>query len=169
MKECSNYWTIVLISHAIKFMLKILQVRLQQYMSWEQFNLGFDKVEEPEIKLPTLTGSQRKQGNFRKISTSVSLTMLKPLTMWITTNCGKFLRDGNTRPPYLPPVKPKREVQQRMRWLNGITNSMDMNLGTVWDLVRDREACHTATHGLSKSWRRLGDWMTTPKMFPEKW
>ena len=46
----------------------------------------------PEIKLPTSVGSQKKQQNFRKTPTSASLTMLKPLTVWITTNCEKFLK-----------------------------------------------------------------------------
>ena len=49
-------------------------------------------AEEPEIKLPTSVGSWKKQENSRKTSTSASLTMLKPLTEWITTNCGKFLK-----------------------------------------------------------------------------
>ena len=53
---------------------------------------GLEKAEEQEIKLPTLIVSQRKQGNFRKTFTSASLTMLKPLTVQITTNCGKFLK-----------------------------------------------------------------------------
>ena len=56
------------------------------------YNLSLEKAEEPEMKLPTFLGSQRKQNNSRKISTSVSLTALKPLTVWITTNCGKFLK-----------------------------------------------------------------------------
>jgi len=56
------------------------------------YKLGLAKAEEPEIKLPSFIGSQRKQGNSRKTPTSVSLTMLKPLTVWITTNCGKFLK-----------------------------------------------------------------------------
>jgi len=56
------------------------------------FKLDLEKAEEPEIKLPTSIGSQKKQENSRKISTSASLTMLKPLTVWITTNCGKFLK-----------------------------------------------------------------------------
>ena len=47
------------------------------------FKLGLEKAEKSEIKLLTFTGSQRKQGNSRKTSTSVSLTMLKPLTVWI--------------------------------------------------------------------------------------
>ena len=52
---------------------------------------GLEKAKEPEVKLPTFVGSWRKQGNSRKTSTSVSLTIQKPLTLWITTNCGKFL------------------------------------------------------------------------------
>ena len=88
-KECSNYHTIVLISLASKVMLKILQARLQQYMNQEQC---LEKAEEPEIKLPTFVESQRKQGNSRKTSTSASLTILKPLTVQITTNCGKFFK-----------------------------------------------------------------------------
>ena len=63
--------------------------------SWRTKNfqttkLGLEKAEEPEIKLPTLAGSQRKQRNSRKTSTSVSLTTWKPLTVWIITNCGKL-------------------------------------------------------------------------------
>ena len=56
------------------------------------FKLDLEKAEEPEIKLPTSVGSQKKQENYRKTSTSVSLTTLKPLTVWITTNCGKFFK-----------------------------------------------------------------------------
>ena len=91
-KECPNSCTIALISHATKVMLKILQARLQQYVNWEfpDVQVGFRRVKEPEIKLSAFTGSQRKQGNSRKTSTSASLTMLKPLTVWITTTCAKF-------------------------------------------------------------------------------
>ena len=60
--------------------------------NFKMYNLGLEKAEEPEMKLPTFLGSQRKQKNSRKISTSLSLTALKPLTVWITTNCGKFLK-----------------------------------------------------------------------------
>ena len=48
--------------------------------------LGLEKAEKPEIKLPTFTGSQKKQWNSRNTSTSASLNMWKPLTVWITTN-----------------------------------------------------------------------------------
>ena len=107
-KECGNYCTVALISHTYKVILKILQTRLQQYMIWElpDVQAGFNKSEEPEIKLLTSTESQKKKDNSRKRSTSASLTSLKPLTVWITTNCKKILRDGNTRPLYLPPEKP---------------------------------------------------------------
>ena len=89
-KECSNYCTIALISHASKVMLKILQAGLQKTVSFQMFQLVLEKAEEPEIKLSTSAGSSKNQGSSRKTSTSALLTMPKPLTVWITTNCGKF-------------------------------------------------------------------------------
>ena len=61
-KECSNYHTIALISHASKVMFKILQARLQQYMNenFQKFKLVLEKAEEPEIKFPTSAGSSKK-------------------------------------------------------------------------------------------------------------
>ena len=56
-KECSNYRTIALISHASKVMLKVLQAMLLQYVNFQMFKLDLEKAEEPEIKLPTSTGS----------------------------------------------------------------------------------------------------------------
>ena len=75
-------------------MLKVLQARLQQYMNRElpDVQAEFRKAEEPEIKLPTSTGSSKKQETSRKPSTSALLTTPKPLTVWIKTNCGKFFK-----------------------------------------------------------------------------
>jgi len=73
-------------------MLKILQARLQQYMNHElpDFKLVLEKAEEPEIKLPTSGGSSKKEESSRKASISALLIMTKPLTVWITINCGNF-------------------------------------------------------------------------------
>ena len=89
-KECSNYHTIALISHTSKVMLKILQARLQEYVNFQMFKVDLEKAEEPEIKLPTSAGSSKKQESSRNTSISALLTMPKPLTVWITLNCGKF-------------------------------------------------------------------------------
>ena len=56
------------------------------------FKVDLEKAEEPEIKLPTSAGSLKKQESSKKKSNSVLLTMAKSLTVWITTNCGKFLK-----------------------------------------------------------------------------
>ena len=71
-------------------MLKIPQARLQQHVNRElpDVQAGLEKAEEPENKLPTSTGSWKKQESSRK--TSILLAMPKPLTVWITVNCGKF-------------------------------------------------------------------------------
>ena len=93
-KESSNYCTIVLISHAGKVMLKSFKLGFSSTWTkkFQMDKLGLEKAEEPEIKLPTFVGSYGKQENSRKTSISVSLTTLKPLTMWTTTNCRKFLK-----------------------------------------------------------------------------
>ena len=95
------------------------------------FKLVLEKAEEPGIKLPTSTGSWKKQESSRKTSISALLTMPKPLTVWITINCGADLmgfcslsRAPGTWPLILPPVErdPSQDPEQpgavsTLRWL----------------------------------------------------
>ena len=92
-KECSNYCTIALISHATKVMLKILQARLQQYVIHElpDVQAGFRKVRGTRDQIANIPWIIKKAREFqKKTSISALLTMPKPLTVWITINCGKF-------------------------------------------------------------------------------
>ena len=93
-KECSNYHTITLISHTIKIMLKILQAKLQQYMNCElpDVQAGFRKGRGTRDQIATSAGSWKKQESYRKTSIFALLTMPKPLTVWIMTKYGKFLK-----------------------------------------------------------------------------
>ena len=102
-KECSNYHTTVLISHASKVMLKILQARLQQYVNHElpDVQAGFRKGRGTRDQIANIRWIIKKAREFRKISVSVLLTMPKPLTVWIPINCGKFFKSWEyqtTRP-----------------------------------------------------------------------
>ena len=93
-KECSNYHAIALISHASKVMLKILQARLQQYVNRElpHVQAGFRKGRGTRDQIANIHWIIEEQESSRKTSTSALLNMPKPLTVWITTNCGKFLK-----------------------------------------------------------------------------
>ena len=93
-KECSNCRTIALISQASKVMLKILQARLQQYRNQELSDVqaGFRKGRGTRDQISNIRWISKKQESSRKTSISALLTLPKPLTVWITINCGKFFK-----------------------------------------------------------------------------
>ena len=93
-KKCSNYRTIALISHVSKVMLNILQARLQQSVNHElpDVEASFRKGRGIRDQFAKSVASLKKQESSRKTSISVLSTMPKPFTVWIPTNCGKFLK-----------------------------------------------------------------------------
>ena len=93
-KECSNYHTVALTSHASKVMLKIFQGRLQQYVNCEfpDVQAGFRKGRGTRYQIVNICWIIEKSRGLQKKSTSALLTKRKPLTVWITMNCGKFLK-----------------------------------------------------------------------------
>ena len=161
-RKCSNYHIISFISHAIKVILKILQARLYKYLNWELQNVqsGFQRGRETRHQLPTFFGLWRKQGNFRKkkIYMSSSLFMLKYLTLWITTNCEKFLKkcEYDTNLPvswetYMQ-VK-KQQLELNMEWWTGF------KLQKKYDkTVYSHPAYLASIH--STSWKITGWWIT---------
>ena len=93
-RECSNYHTIALISNVSKVMIKILQVRLQQYMNRElpDVQVGFRKGRGTRVQIANIHWIIKKARKFQKSIYFSLLTMPKPLTVWITINCGKFFK-----------------------------------------------------------------------------
>ena len=103
-KECSNNHTVALISHASKVMLKILQVKLQQYMNREfsDAQAGFRKDRGARDQIANIHWIIKKAREFHKKSPPALLAQPKHLTVRITTNSGIYVRRWNARPCYLP-------------------------------------------------------------------
>ena len=127
-KECSNYHTVALISHASKVILKILQDRLQQYINWElpDVQVGFRIGRGNQKSNCQYLLAYRKNKEFQKTTTSDSLSTLKPLTVGSPKTVKNSSRDGNIRPPYLPPEKlvcRSRSNSYNRTWNNGLVGS----------------------------------------------
>ena len=98
-------------------------------MNLQMFKLDLEKAEEPEIKLPTFAGSLKKQDSSRKTSTSVLLTMPKPLTMWITINCGKFSKRWEYQTTCPASRETCMQVRKQVRTGHGTTDWFQIGKG----------------------------------------
>ena len=142
--------------HASKVMLKTLQAILQQYMYWNVSDMqgGFGKGRGTTDKIANICWIIEKAREFQK---NICFIAYKKNFVYVDQTAGsleKSLMLGKIEGR-------KRRGHQSMRWLDSITNAIDMNLGKLQEMVRDREAWSASVHGVVKSQTWLGDWITT--------
>ena len=143
-------------------MLKIFRGRFQQYVNYFQmFKLVLEKAEEPEIKLPTFSGSLKKQESSWKTSISAFLTMPKPLTVWITINYGKFWKRWDYKTTWHASWNTSMQVRKQQWELD-----MEEQTGSILEYVKEYVKavyCHPAylTFMQSTSWEMLGGGSTS--------
>ena len=127
----------LLISHTSKVMLKILQVKLQQYMYWElpEVQPGLRKCRGTRDQISNIHSIIERQENYRKTSsTSAPPMTLKPLTVWITRNCGKFLKRWEYQTTYLPPqnLDASQEATYNRTWNNGLVPNWERSISRLY-------------------------------------
>ena len=104
-------------------------------VNFQMFKLVLEKAEEPEIKLPTSSGTSQKQKSSRKTSIFDLLTMPKPLTVWITTNCGKFFKRWEYQTTWPAPEKCVRRWgcnSQNRTWNNGLVPNRERSMSRMY-------------------------------------
>ena len=155
-EECANHWTVAFISCASKVMLKILCARLWHYVNQELpfVQTGFRKGRGARDQIASIRWIIEKQRNFRKTSLSVSSTTLKPLTVWITTNCGKLWESWEYQATL--PVSWETSMWAKKQHLEpGMEQLIGSRLRKEYDrAIRSHPVC--LPYELSTSWDILG-------------